>query len=424
MKKWKFILGAMSPLAALPLIVASCTNKTTSNESIEDIKKKLEDNISQLSKEQKLDLINKIDINQTLDADQKAELISKFNSGAGIVASIVWFMNSAEARIAQIQAYQLATIAFDNLKKKAANDKMDYSALNSDGTVKNPETGKFVPVVFMDIDETIFVNEYTESWSVVENGGRFSEDKKDSIDAIGKRRAIPGSIDFINHVFKEGGIVMFNSGIRQLRPSIDGIKKNLISAGIDKKYIQDWMFWTSGVNPLKEDGKTYDPTPWITGTKNSASEVDKNFWKVTSKNQRMNGVSDNPNGWDFSKSQAGSGNAVKTRVIMKIGDDFNDFFDDAYKSERNNAKNIEFFKKPEIEKLFKDVTGATGIKVVKEKNSKEIKIENLAWHQFNLQVPGNAMYGGWSSGYGYANYKKLWDALKQINQNSNDNKVQ
>nr|WP_272873013.1 HAD family acid phosphatase [Mycoplasma phocoeninasale] len=117
---------------------------------------------------------------------------------------------------------------------------MDYAALKqADGKVSNPADRKFVPVVFMDIDETVFINEYTQAWTITDNNGQFSETKKDSIDAIGNRKPIPGAIEFIKHVFEAGGIVMFNSGIRQLRPSIDGIKKNLIAAGLDAKYVHD-----------------------------------------------------------------------------------------------------------------------------------------------------------------------------------------
>ncbi|MBN0970634.1 HAD family acid phosphatase [Mycoplasma phocoeninasale] len=428
MIKWKFLLGALAPLAALPVVVASCTNKSskdtgsTKEESIADIKKKLEDNIEKLSEQQKIELINALDVTKTLNTDQKAELIEKLNKGAGAVSSIVWYMNSAESRIAQIQAYRLATIAFDNLKKRAETDKMDYAALKqADGKVSNPADRKFVPVVFMDIDETVFINEYTQAWTITDNNGQFSETKKDSIDAIGNRKPIPGAIEFIKHVFEAGGIVMFNSGIRQLRPSIDGIKKNLIAAGLDAKYVHDWMFWTSGVNPLKADG-TYQKAPWKEAIRDSAEAEGRDFWRATTKNQRMNAVSDNEAGWDFSQSQEGSGKAVKTRVIMRIGDDFNDFYDDAYKSERSTTKSKEFSKMEKVEKLFKDENGSKGIKVVKDKVTKKVTITDLDWYQFNVQVPGNSIYGGWNHGYGFGSYKKLWDALKEIKQNSQDQK--
>ncbi|SYV89807.1 Uncharacterised protein, partial [Metamycoplasma alkalescens] len=63
-----------------------------------------------------------------------------------------------------MQAYTLAKIAFDNIKKKEEKlQELDYTK-SKDGVVKNTEGDKAVPVVFMDIDETVFVNEYTESW--------------------------------------------------------------------------------------------------------------------------------------------------------------------------------------------------------------------------------------------------------------------
>ncbi|MBU4693523.1 HAD family acid phosphatase [Mycoplasma zalophidermidis] len=446
-KKMKFLLVGATTLTTVPTLAAACNNKDNKeveklNNQIKDLQKQLNESkqkdislkqeIEKLNKEEQLELISKLDLTK----DEKATLINKLNSGAGIAGAIVWYMRSAEARVQAVQAYKLATIAFDNLKKYADTDKMDYKAVDKKtGLVKNPETGKSVPVVFMDVDETVFVNEYVESWMVVDEHMDWgvvdkeknitAEDFKDSVDAKGKRRAVPGAIEFINHVFENGGIVMFNSGIRQLQPAIDGISKNLIDAGVKKEYVHDWMFWCSGVKPFLDDKKTkYDPTPWKTAVELFKNE--KTTQWATSKNERMNAVNDNTAGWDFSKSQNEAGDKVVTKVIMRIGDDFNDFYDDAYKHLKNMDKTREYYE-ANLKELFENINGALGVKVTKTKTGEgktakvDVKTDKVDWHQFNVQVPGNAMYGGWTRGLNYGTYDKIWKLLNEIKNNSKDN---
>lgn len=420
-KKFKLLTGLL-PVTLSPIIVASCTNNSTEDQKKESVnltddqkKELILKQINELKKEDQLSLVKKLN----LTADEKAEIIASLNSGAGLASAIVWYMKSTESRMASLQAYTLAKTAFDNLKKRADVDNFDYTKVNKEtGVVSNPDSGKAIPVVFMDIDETVFINEYSEVTLVTDKNGRFSETDKEAVDAKGQRRAIPGAIDFIKHVFDNGGIVLFNSGIRQLEASVNGIKKNLIAAGLPEKYVHDWMFWTAGVKPLKDDN-TFDTTPWrtaINGYKNG-----ENLKRVTSKNQRMNAVSDNQEtGWDFSEAQTGAGNKIIAKVIMRIGDDFNDFYDDAYKSYKSNEKSTEFSKKEEVNALFTNPNGAQGIKVAL--NGKDYSIEKLNWYQFNVQVPGNSMYGGWSAEFSHGAFSDLWDALKEIKKESNDNK--
>lgn len=403
-KELRLFLSAM-PVIALPVVAASC-NTTNAKDDFNSLKEKIE----KLSVEQKRELID----NLNLTKEEKSELIDKLNSGVGIAAAIVWYVTSAEQRAAAMQAYTLAKIAFDNIKKKEeSGSELDYGKSNN-GVVKNTEGDKAVPVVFMDIDETVFVNEYTESWMVYENNGVFSEEFKGEVDAKGNRKPVPGAIEFINHVFKNGGIVMFNSGIPQVKAPIEGIKKNLIKHGVKEEYVHDWMFWCSGVDTKAKNGKYEDKSPWKTALENK--NLNK---KVTSKNQRMNDVSDNKEGWNFKASESKSGDNVQTKVIMKIGDDFNDFYDDAYKNAKTPGANIDFITKNNLDRLFTEIEGTKGVKVTVENNVP--KIENLNWHQFNIQIPGNAMYGGWTANYSYGAFDKLWKALKEIYENSKDN---
>ncbi|PZW01605.1 HAD family acid phosphatase [Metamycoplasma auris] len=409
-KKLSLLLGALSVIS-MPTVAISCNNpQKNNNENNVKVREDLIKEIENLNFNQKVELISKLN----LDNDKKGELIAKLSNGAAVAGAIVWYMTSAEQRAAALQAYTLAKIAFDNIKKKEmSGNELDFSK-SKEGVVSNTDSNKAVPVVFMDIDETVLVNEYTESWMIFDNNGKFDEDFKNKVDAKGNRKAVPGAIEFINHVFKNGGIVMFNSGIPQLRDSIEGIKKNLIKLGVKKEYVHDWMFWCSGVDTKAKNGKYEDKSPWKTALENP--KLNK---KITSKNQRMNDVSDNKEGWNFKVSDEKSGEKIQTKVIMKIGDDFNDFYDDAYKKAKKSGENIEFITKNKLDRLFTEIEGTKGVKVTLENNVP--KVENLNWHQFNIQVPGNAMYGGWTSNYGYGAFDKLWKALKEIYANSKDN---
>lgn len=404
-KELRLFLSAM-PVIALPVVAASC-NTTNNKNDFSSLKEKIE----KLSVEQKRELID----NLNLTKEEKSELIDKLNSGAGIAAAIVWYVTSAEQRAAAMQAYTLAKIAFDNIKKKEEKlRELDYTK-SKDGVVKNTEGDKAVPVVFMDIDETVFVNEYTESWMVYENNGVFSEEFKGEVDAKGNRKPVPGAIEFINHVFKNGGIVMFNSGIPQVKAPIEGIKKNLIKHGVKEEYVHDWMFWCSGVDTTAKDGKYQDKSPWKTALENP--NINK---RVTSKNQRMNDVSDNEDGWNFKASDEKSGDKIRTKVIMKIGDDFNDFYDDAYKHLKP-GDNIKFIKDNNLDRLFTDIEFKNGKGVKVTVKDGQTKVEELNWHQFNIQVPGNAMYGGWARPYKHGKFDEIWKALEKVFKNSQDN---
>ncbi|MCT4469572.1 HAD family acid phosphatase [Mycoplasma sp. HS2188] len=445
MKKNKLWLLSAGALALVPASVVSCQNDKKveepkqKNETTEQKITRLLGELTTLQPEERIKVATQLG----LDDSQMAKLLESFVYQAGAASAVAWYMKSAENRLQAEQAYKLATIAFDNIKAKHADsDHLDYTALQQDtGIVNDPAAGKYVPVVFMDIDETVFVNEYMEAYMLKGwKNGDWIEKDKDAVDAKGNRRAVPGAIDFINHVFKNGGIVMFNSGIRQQEASIEGIKKNLIAAGVEAKYVHDWMFWCSGVQPVlsNENGTVrYDKTPWRTAinkfkTFSKDEEGEKaslKHQKVTFKNERMNAVSDNPDGWDFAEAQNGQGgHHVKTRVIMRIGDDFNDFYDEAYKNLKSNDKNVEFAEQEKVKKLFTNIDGAQGIKVTVnyttegDKKIPEVIITDLDWNQFNLQVPGNAMYGGWNRGLGYGSFTKLWKEIENIVENSLDNK--
>ncbi|MGP1451337.1 MAG: HAD family acid phosphatase [Metamycoplasmataceae bacterium] len=395
----RILFGGLALASVAPMISlsAACVNENKvegkKEFTYQDFLTFFQKKFPTLTDAQKQEFVDSLDTKNILTQQQKVEIIQKLNKNAGKIGSVVWFVKSAEAKVAQLQSYALAKAAFDNLIKNAEN-KFDLTKVNhTTGSVTNPENGKFIPAVFMDIDETVFANDYSEAKSMRDG---FKPSDKEQYDIKGIRKAIPGAIDFINYVFEKGGQVFFNSNMNQKKEVIEGLKKNLERAGVKKQYIKDWMFWLKQVNPIKGEN-SYDDAPWM----------QMNGRQNISKNTRMNAMSDNTEGWNFKKSDANSGDKVKLRVTMKIGDDFNDFYDDAYKylpmEERNKYIDT-------IKELLTKVEGTKG----KRYDNKTKTFTELEWQQFLVQTPSNAMYGGWEKQLNYGEYKTLWEQIEKI----------
>ncbi|EFF41578.1 HAD family acid phosphatase [Mycoplasmopsis alligatoris] len=441
-KLW--LAGAILPaISALSVAAISC-NTTKNVESADfdkladtDKVKFVNEKIEKLSKVQKAQLIDSLDIKSVLSADEKAVLIDKLNKDAAQIGSVVWYIKSAESRIGREQDYAFAKVKFDNLiKDEKMKSMLDLAKVDSTtGKVSNPDNGKFIPVVFMDIDETVLSNDFTEANAMTVGG--FNPADKEKYDLKGIRKATPGAIAFINHVFEKGGVVMYNSDMSQSTAVRDAVKLNLEKAGIKKEYLKNWQFWMRGATPyvpkeatifdkyktMKSEEATkvtkdelkavakievtdkFEAKPWISWPNTLIAEgIGKQFLK----NMRMNAVSDNTVGWNFSDEK--DGDAVKLRVMMKIGDNFNDFFDEASKGKSNDER-VALFESSEakMKDLFLSPTGAKGRKYTKGVWS------DLEWNQSYVLISGNSEYGGWLEPFGFKNtYKNLWDEVKRI----------
>ncbi|ADE19805.1 HAD family acid phosphatase [Mycoplasma crocodyli] len=438
LNKKLFLLGAMIPaVSALSVVAVSCNNGTdkkdaTPAEVIEMVKK--------LTNEDKNKLIHALDVKGILTQDEAANLINTLNKDAAQIGSIVWYIKSAESRIGREQDYALAKIKFDNLIKDATS-KWDLGKVEkTTGLVKNPDTDKFIPVVYMDIDETVLSNDFTESRAMTVGGYKPAD--KENYDLKGVRKATPGAIAFINHVFDKGGVVMYNSDMNQPETVRKAVKENLIKAGVKKEYVQDWQFWMRGSVPYKaadpekekkieewskmtpeqaakvtkeeisaltndlKFGKEFRKMPWIGWP---SSDMAYNIGKLVFKNQRMNATSENTEGWDLGTTGA---DKVKFRVAMKIGDNFNDFFDEASKKQSNDDRVALYESKDAAMKdLFLNPEGSKGRKYDAETK----KWSDLEWKQSYQLITGNSEYGGWLDPYGYKNtYLELWKAIKEI----------
>ncbi len=310
---------------------------------------------------------------------------TKQNSRAHFVMGNAWYTGSAEQRAMTKTEYKAAEAMFDKLKiqTKFETTKVDKAT----AAVKNTAANKSIPVVFMDIDETVMSNIAYQNYNVL-NGKGFSPVTWDSWVQSQKAAKIAGAIDFIKHVWGNGGVVMYNSDRKQFGQK-DATVKNLIANGLDKKYLPDWAFWMQGIDETKDK-------PWLSN-KNSH----------THKEARMDAMNNHAT-YDLSNDKAvsGSGDKVSLKTVMRIGDNFNDFNDYATKHKTNKERR-EVFKNH-----LQDNFGSTNTPG-KIYNAKTNTWSEEAWNEGYVQIGGNTSYGGWEEGLKEGYYKlKLKDQLK------------
>ncbi|QCZ36791.1 HAD family acid phosphatase [Mycoplasma nasistruthionis] len=432
--KWLLTLGGISA-AVLPItaIAASCgtTQKaSTTGTTVKTDAELTKEAFGKLNDTQKVQVLKELKLNTVLTQDQIHELINDFNKDAGTFGSIVWYVKSVEALIAKEAAYKNAIVAFDKLKE-SNKETFDFSQnFNDAQKVDNVASGKSIPAIFMDIDETVLQNDLTESKAMLEGG--YTGDKKEEEDLKGRRFAVPGAVEFINHVQANGGLVFYNSDMNQSTAVRNAVKSNLKKLGI--KYVADFQFWMRGAMPYlatdeaaisdeatknKPDAElktlasslsftqNFRQTPWITWTNSKAAY---RLGSKVYKTDRMNGLDANTSGWNLGQADNNaSGNAVVLKTMMRIGDNFNDFFDRASKS-KSNAERVALYRNTEKFADLFTVNGGDGLKY--DENTK--KLVKLGYKQAYVMVPGNAEYGGWNEPYKYGQIGEFYKAIKEI----------
>nr|WP_307940710.1 HAD family acid phosphatase [Mycoplasmopsis bovis] len=298
------MLIGSAPVILLPTIAATCENTATKsdqkdnkiyeNTKLNTVLSSLKSTWETLKDNEKHDAIKTIakamKSDVKLSDDEVHYLISELNKDVGTFGGVVWYISSVESLIGKEQSYKFAKLAFDKLKE-SNKDKIDFGKKFMDNTSKiEADSNKSLPVVFMDIDETVLQNDLTEASAMI-NGG-YSGATKEKNDLKANRFAIPGAVEFINYVHENGGLVFYNSDMNQSTAVRDAVKENLKKVGV--KFVQDFQFWMRGSMPyLAEneaeisDEKTkdlsddslkklanklkftteYRETPWITSNK-------------------------------------------------------------------------------------------------------------------------------------------------------------
>ncbi|VEU78269.1 HAD family acid phosphatase [Mycoplasmopsis columbinasalis] len=451
MKFKKLILTGSTVLAgALPFTMIACNNSKPDQD--------INAQFASLSNDEKKRFITDAISEFELENDAKADLINTILKDAGTYGAVIWYIKSVESYLGKVQAYEQAKFGLDNLRKPAdtvstpeSTDSIvqfDWSQnFNTAQKVDDPASDKVIPVVFMDIDETVLQNDYTEAYAML-NGG-FKTEVKETFDAKGFRREVPGAVDFINYTQEHGALVMYNSDTNLSKTTLEGIKKNLKALGV--KYVADFQFWMRGAMPYtpknaadltdeKTKNLSADEAKALAKNTTFTKEFNKTPWKAWEnwkvaeaigrsiyKNDRMNAVDNNTNGWDFNQTDNKSGKNVKLKVVMKIGDNFNDFFDRRTKGLSNEDRKKVYLEETNgaLMKLFA-LGGSKGLSFDYESAQKDDfddknKLKdpkkfwkNLSYNQAYVMIPGNAEYGGWAEPYGYGEFKKFYEAMKKI----------
>ena len=119
-------------------------------------------------------------------------------------SSVIWMQQSGEYRALAYQAFNLATLAYDQAKVKKGQKK----------------------AVVVDLDETMIDNSPHAAWQVL-NGQPFNPETWTRWVQAKQARAIPGAVDFAHHVIKRGGKIYYVSNRKtgeEYQPTVDNLK--------------------------------------------------------------------------------------------------------------------------------------------------------------------------------------------------------
>ncbi|MFV8478668.1 HAD family acid phosphatase [Mycoplasma sp. B6400] len=336
---------AIAPVAA----VVSCND--TESKKVEELTKEIE----------------KIKADKAAVEGQLQAAVDRYNT-VSLASSNAWNSISAEKEAMGREVYAEATRLFD---KMVTQPNVALKNINKDGekvTVTATEEGKFIPVVFMDLDETVLNNFAFQNYLVTHNTF-FSPALWGDFVSQAISTEVAGAIDFIKHVWDKGGVVMFNSNRDQgpqIKPSLD----NLVKLGLDAKLMPDWIWWMQGMD--KVDAKTFD-------------QAHRNV--RVSKEERMHWINTHKLTIDNVQAQF--------KVVMRVGDDISDFNDNFSKLPNiTNKEVVAALKNKELNygKLFGN--DSLEVKSVYYDAAKKAW-ENEGFAASYVLIPGNTSYGSW-----------------------------
>ncbi|SUO96455.1 5'-nucleotidase, lipoprotein e(P4) family [Suttonella ornithocola] len=118
--------------------------------------------------------------------------------------AVDWMQQSGEYRALAYQAFNTATYAFDHAKVKKGKKK----------------------AVSVDLDETMIDNSAYAAWQILNNQAYNSKIWTKWVEAK-QAKAIPGAVDFANHVVKNGGEIFYVSNRKtgaEYQPTIENLK--------------------------------------------------------------------------------------------------------------------------------------------------------------------------------------------------------
>ncbi|TPR54669.1 HAD family acid phosphatase [Metamycoplasma neophronis] len=336
----KFLIPAASlGVVAMPLVAASCSSTKKETPPVQN---SVENNTS------------------------SQKITDELNTAIGLKSN-VWNSFSADKVAQSLQTYRHAKLLFDKMVSQDSISISHVTVTNDAVSITAPEASKYIPVVFMDLDETVLDNFKLQNYFASKNINYDYTSWSNFVKA-GISSEVPGSIDFIKYVWSKGGVVMFNSN-RKMSEHKAGSFKNLKELGLEEKYMPDWIWWMKGVD-------VKNPQPWTTTNGNYNKETRMNT--VSNTTFSINGVE-----------------GIRFRVIMKIGDDISDFNDSFTKANDVSAKDV-------IRAINDPNTGYGQLFGNSDIANKSVTYDSKTktwnkqdWSASYVFVPGNQVYGSW-----------------------------
>ncbi|WP_342278005.1 HAD family acid phosphatase [Spiroplasma endosymbiont of Nephrotoma flavescens] len=229
----------------------------------------------------------------------KDNLTTIFNE-YGALQSVLWAI-SAERKAQLLTQYRLKKDLYSQViaKQKQVDKALTKGKLNNNLvkwehnklTINQTQENEFIPVVAVDLDETFIDNTPSSAYNLL-NNKPFHPLEWDKWVNSQQATIFPGVLDFVQHVYKNGGLVMFVSN-RLQDTHKETTRNNLIKENYPKELLQDFHWWMSGVKDSKQN-------------------------IIKEKEDRYHYLNSN-------KLHIKEGIAVNIRIMMVLGDDINDF---------------------------------------------------------------------------------------------------
>ncbi|SJZ56736.1 HAD family acid phosphatase [Mycoplasmopsis verecunda] len=342
---------------------------------LEQIKKTIGEQLKALQEQgrsQDVEAINSLKAEKT-ELDKKIKALEKERNNIALASSNLWNSVSGEKHIMGQQVYASAKRLFD---KMVTQENVELDKVKKDGekvTVEATSEGKFIPVVFMDIDETVLNNFKYQNYLMV---NRLNHSSKLFTEYINKAISteVNGAIDFIKHVWSKGGVVMFNSNRTQTGSNshVEKSKENIVKLGLEPKLMPEWIWWMRG-DDRKQGIEQYSQT-------NKSPRI--------SKEERMH--------WINTHKLTIDGKQAQFKVVMRVGDDISDFND-------NYTKQPKQISSKELVDTMKDSSVGYGVLFGNDSldnksiyyNPKTNKWEKEDFAASYVLIPGNSSHGSW-----------------------------
>jgi len=257
---------------------------------------------------------------ETMQTAQAAPSAPKVETHAGL-NSTLWVQTAVEARVSSLQAYKLASLQLD-----AALKNKSWTASTEQAARPVKEWHRLPPAILLDIDETVLDNSPLQA-RLVKKGMDYDSMEFGQWVYEAQAKAIPGSVAFVNAARKKGIKIFYISN--RARNEEAATQKNMQRVGLLKTISDD--------------------------------QVLSRFEKVS---------------WQSDKTSRRRFIADKYRVLMLVGDDFNDF--------------------------------VTGAKTSLEEREKLMLRHQKMWGEKWIVIP-NPLYGSWEGSVLDFNYERTPD---------------